>query len=134
MRFEEVTETTIRKLVDEFYAEVRRDPTLGPVFDRAIGDGWPEHLAKMYDFWSSVLLTTGRYKGNPMAAHIAVTEIEPAMFQRWLGVFEATAERLFSPSVAAEFKLKARRIAESLSLGLFYRPTSGLRIVARRTG
>src|SRR5215472_1978383 len=109
MRFEEVTEATIRRLVDDFYAEVRRDATLGKVFDRAIGDHWPEHLAKMYDFWSSVMLTSGRYKGNPMAVHMAVSGIEAAMFQQWLAIFEATAERLFTPAIAGQFKLKARR-------------------------
>lgn len=32
-------EQTIKALVDSFYAKVRRDPQLGPVFDRAIGNG-----------------------------------------------------------------------------------------------
>ena len=118
-----VTEEGIRRLVDAFYAKVRRDPQLGPVFDNAIGaDGWPAHLAKMYDFWSSVMLTTGRYKGNPMAVHMAVTGIEAPLFARWLELFGATAEELFAPQLAAAFRGKAERIAESLMLGLFYRP------------
>ena len=68
-----LTESSIVRLVDAFYAKVRRDAQLGPVFDRAISaDGWPAHLDKMYGFWSSVMLTTGRYKGNPLAVHAAV--------------------------------------------------------------
>jgi hemoglobin len=121
-RFGQVTEEAIVVLVDEFYTKVRCDPVLGPVFDRAIGDGWPAHLAKMYAFWSSVMLTTGRYKGNPMATHMAVEGIEPGMFARWLALFEETADELFVDEHAAEFARKARRIAESLKLGLFYRP------------
>jgi truncated hemoglobin YjbI len=61
MPLAELTEASIVRLVDAFYAKVRRDPQLGPVFDRAIGaDSWPAHLDKMYGFWSSVMLTTGR--------------------------------------------------------------------------
>ena len=122
MSFAEITEDSIRILVDRFYAKVRADAVLGPIFDRAIGDHWPEHLAKLADFWSSVMLTSGRYKGNPMAAHAALGEIEPAMFPRWLALFHDTAAELFAPAEAAAFRAKSERIAESLRLGLFYRP------------
>jgi len=122
MTFEHITEASIRALVDRFYADIRRDPVLGPIFDKAIGDHWPEHLAKLTDFWSSVMLTSGRYKGNPMAVHAALSEIEPPMFRRWLALFAETAEELFAPAAAAAFRQKAERIAESLQLGLFYRP------------
>ena len=39
---------------------------------RSHPNSWPVHLAKMYDFWSSVMLTTGRYKGNPLGVHMRV--------------------------------------------------------------
>ena len=123
MRFETVTERAIEALVDAFYAKVRRDPALGPVFDRAIAEAdWPVHLAKMYAFWSSVMLTSGRYKGNPMAAHLAVPGLAEPLFARWLALFGETAEALFVPELAGVFRAKAARIAESLRLGLFYRP------------
>src|SRR5579871_5910284 len=122
MRFETVTERAIEALVDAFYAKVRRDPALGPVFDRAIAEAdWPAHLDKMYAFWSSVMLTSGRYKGNPLAAHAAVEGIEPALFEPWLALFGETAGELFAPPLAALFQAKAHRIAQSLQLGLFYR-------------
>ena len=122
MRFEEVTEATIRRLVDDFYAEVRRDATLGKVFDRAIGDHWPEHLAKMYDFWSSVMLTSGRYKGNPMAVHLKHRDaIRPEMFGRWLELWLETARETLDETAAAQVIAKAERIAESLQLGMFMR-------------
>jgi hemoglobin len=122
-RFGEVTEGTIRRLVDAFYARVRRDPTLGPIFAAAIAeDGWPEHLKKMYTFWSSVMLTSGRYKGDPVSTHRKIAGVEPPMFGNWLDVFEATASELFVPEIAEMFVCKARRIAESLKLALFFRP------------
>jgi hemoglobin len=119
-----ITEEAIVRLVDAFYAKVRRDPLLGPVFERAIApDEWPVHLAKMYDFWSSVMLTTGRYKGNPLAVHIKVDGLEQELFAHWLALFRATAEELFPPEIAALFREKSERIAESLKLGLFFRPS-----------
>src|SRR6185312_5525872 len=118
-----VTEDAIVRLVNEFYKRVRRDPALGPVFERAIPtDAWPAHLEKMYAFWSSVMLTSGRYKGNPVAVHQKVDGVAPPMFGDWLDLFEATAAELFVPEIADRFICKARRIAESLKLALFYRP------------
>ena len=130
-KLDHVSEETIRLLVDSFYAKVRRDPKLGPIFLRAIPGDWQPHLTKMYAFWSSVMLTTGRYKGNPMLAHLRLKSIEESMFPRWLALFHETAEELFSPELAASFRLKSERIAESLKLGLFYRPALGLTIAPR---
>ena len=118
--FSDLTEAAIAALVDRFYAKARRDPMIGPVFNDAIDD-WDEHLHKLYDFWSSVMLTTGRYKGNPMAAHMKLP-IEPRFFERWLALWQETASEVFAPDLAAAFGFKAGRIAESLKLALFYRP------------
>ena len=121
--FNDVTEMTIKTLVDDFYARVRRDPALGPVFDRAIAENaWPAHLEKMYAFWSSVMLASGRYKGNPLGVHRKVAGIALPLFSNWLDLFEATAADLFVPEVADRFAHAARRIAESLKLALFFRP------------
>ena len=110
-------------LVDTFYAQVRRDPVLGPVFNGAIAtEAWPAHLRKMYTFWSSVMLTSGRYKGNPVAVHQRVGGMTPALFGNWLDLFEQTAASLFTPPIAEELAARARRIAESLRLSLFFRP------------
>ena len=126
---EQITEEAIIRLVDGFYADVRRDTVLGPIFERAIGGNWPAHLDTMYRFWSSVMLTSGRYKGSPMAVHLGVAGIEPALFPRWLALFEAKAAQLFAPAPAAALAEKARRIAESLKLGLFFDPARPERIL-----
>lgn len=127
---ETVNEPAIDELVDRFYAKARRDPMLGPVFNAAVED-WPEHLEKLHAFWSSVMLTSGRYKGNPMAAHIK-HPIEPQFFERWLALWCETAAEVFAPEIAASFREKAERIAESLKLALFFRPGAhlGVRPVA----
>ena len=116
------SEDAIRQLVDRFYSKVRADPALGPVFERAIAGDWGPHLATMHDFWSSVMLTSGRYKGNPVGVHLRVEGIEPPLFARWLALFNETCSELLDETVAAAFHAKASRIAESLKLALFYRP------------
>ncbi len=119
----EVTEDSIALLVDRFYAKVRQDMVLAPVFDAAIApDAWADHLATMRRFWSSVILTSGRYSGNPVAVHRALPSLRPDMFMQWLTLFEATSTELFAPDTAARFTLKAQRIAASLRLALFHRP------------
>jgi len=117
-----ISEETIRRLVDTFYVKVRADSELGPIFDRAIAGEWDTHLATMCDFWSSVMLTSGRYKGNPVAVHHQVAGIEERLFDRWLTLFALTCGELFDEPVAAAFNAKAVRIAESLKLSLYYRP------------
>ena len=115
-----MTEEELRELVDRFYARVREDAALGPIFDEAIDD-WPGHLEKLAGFWSSVMLTSGRYKGNPMAAHLRHRErITPALFDRWLALWNETAAEVMEPTAAAALQAKAARIAESLQLGLFF--------------
>jgi len=116
-----ITEQQLEQLVDRFYAKVREDEVLGPVFNAAVQD-WPEHLEKLTAFWSSVMLTTGRYKGNPMIAHLKhESVIEPAMFDRWLQLWRETASEVLDDAGAAAVAAKAERIAESLQLGMFFK-------------
>jgi hemoglobin len=113
-------EIGIATLVDRFYGKVRRDPLIGPLFNAAIDD-WDTHLVTLRAFWSSVMLTSGRYKGNPMAAHVK-HPMRPEFFDRWLALWCETAREVFAIDPAARFCAKAHRIAESLKLALFFRP------------
>jgi hemoglobin len=113
-----VTEAMIHDLVHSFYGDIRTDPALGPIFNRVIGDDWDAHLAKMCDFWSSVILMTGRFKGSPMVAHARIAEIRPTHFARWLHLFQQAAGRVCPPEAAALFVLKSQMIAQSLQLGI----------------
>jgi len=115
------SEAAIGRLVDDFYAKIRVDAELGPIFAHAIPGDWGRHLATMRNFWSSVMLTSGRNKGNPVAAHRRVAGIEIELFEHWLALFDETCRELFVP-IAAMFDAKAERIVESLKLALFYRP------------
>lgn len=111
-----IDEAMIHDLVHGFYARVREDGLLGPIFAKHIVD-WPPHLERMCAFWSSVALMSGRYHGRPMAQHLPLP-IDARHFDRWLGLFEATARDLCPPVAADHFIERARRIAESLELGI----------------
>ena len=115
-----INEAYVSTLVDSFYAAVRKDPVLGAIFDRAIGDRWDDHLPRMKRFWSSVAMNTGTYSGKPVPAHQKLTGIEPAHFTRWLALFRQTLEATApSPEAADYFMVRAGRIAESLQLAMF---------------
>ena len=113
-----VSDKAIRDLVNLFYERVRTDDVIGPLFNDAIAD-WPEHLEKLEAFWSSVMLTSGRYKGRPLPAHVKHSaRIDADSFRRWLSLWETSTAELFQPEVALRLQEKASRIAESLQLGI----------------
>lgn len=118
-----IDEAYIDTLVETFYGRVRADAELGPVFNNAIGDNWPEHLGRMKDFWSSVALNSGRYSGKPVPAHKKHSSIEDRHFAIWLGLFDQTlADTAPSPGARDYFLERANRIAQSLQLALFGMP------------
>ena len=104
------SEAEIRRFVERFYAAVREDPELGPIFERRIGGAWDAHLDRMVDFWSSVLLASGRYRGNPLEKHAAVPEIRSAHYDRWLALFESVLERELDPAIARDVVARAHRM------------------------
>jgi len=121
-----ITEDDLETLIPAFYARVRRDPLIGPIFEAAV-ENWDDHLHKLIAFWSSVMLGSGRYRGNPMMAHMQQRpNMTPAMFDRWLALWaEETRAQLPEPKAAA-LQQKAHRIGESLKLGLWFRMPSAV--------
>jgi hemoglobin len=113
-----IDEAFIALMVDTFYARIREDAVLGPIFAARIDD-WPHHLARMRAFWSSVLLHSGSFSGNPMLKHVAIPDIGRNEFVHWLTLFEATLSDVAShPDASAAVIAKARMIAESLYSGI----------------
>ncbi len=112
----------VKQLVHGFYAHVRVDTEIGPIFDQVIGDHWDSHLAKMCDFWSSVMLMTGEYKGTPMVAHMRLKVVRPEHFERWLTLFRQSVRETCPPEIADLFIVRAENIARSLQIGMFFKP------------
>jgi hemoglobin len=113
-----IDEAMIDRLVRRFYAHVRGDPIIGPIFESRITD-WEPHLQRMCAFWSSVALMTGRYHGQPMQVHLPLP-VDACHFDRWLSLFETTARETCPPAAAEHFIERARRIAGSLELGIAF--------------
>ena len=103
-------------LVHSFYARVRADELLGPIFEAKVSD-WTAHLERMVDFWSSVALMTGRYHGAPVLAHTPLP-ISTTHFNRWLAIFREAAQHVCTPAGAAHVIERAERIARSLNMAV----------------
>lgn len=110
------TEEEVVRLVYAFYARVRQDEILGPIFDAHIDD-WDRHLARLVDFWSAILRRTVRFSGAPMPRHAALPGLSMQLFERWLGLFEATLADQPNRALAEQAGRAARRIAQSLWSG-----------------
>lgn len=119
-----ITEESIKTLVDTFYNKVQKDEALGPIFNGVIQD-WPPHLQRMYAFWSSVVLQTGRYKGNPVSKHADIMPFDRELFSRWLALFAETASEVFEEDQAQVFVEKSENIARSLQYMLYEFPSAG---------
>ena len=108
----------IALFVERFYATIRGDDILGPIFAERIAD-WPAHLDRINRFWRSVLHNSGEFSGNPMLKHIAIPGLAAEHFDRWLALFYATlAEIEIFPQATLLVADKARTIADSLLTGI----------------
>jgi hemoglobin len=118
-----IDEDFIARLVESFYASIRADAVLGPIFAARIAD-WPRHLDRMKGFWRSILHNSGEFSGNPMAKHLTIPGLEEAHFAHWLELFYATLRELEShPAATRLVGTRARMIADSLLTGIATRET-----------
>lgn len=109
----------VERLVDAFYERVRSDELLGFIFDEVAAVDWKSHLPKMYAFWETVLFRSGGYAGNPLAAHaklVPLTAMGRPQFDRWLELFRATVDALFSGENAEHIKNCAADMANVIHL------------------
>jgi len=112
------TREDIVQLVNRFYAKIRADELLGPIFNRHIAKGkWPEHLSKLADFWETNLFGTPKFKGSPSVKHINVDRnlgntIEQAHFEKWLKLWSETIDEMYEGERAIKAKTSARIMAK----------------------
>jgi hemoglobin len=109
------TEIDVRRLVDEFYAAIREDALLNPIFTDVAQVDWQHHLPKMYAFWSGLILGKVGYAGQLFAAHVKLP-VEREHFVRWLTLFHAAVDRLFTGPGAKRAKDAAASIAHTFAM------------------
>jgi len=122
MKSVEITEETIKALVDQFYTRVRSDSKLGPIFNQALGHSdaeWQPHLERMYSFWSSIMLASRRYHGNPIQKHLNLPTFDRDLFDRWLELFSETANEVHEPETAQKYITKGQNIAKNFKQMLY---------------
>ena len=112
-----IDEVLIARVVDSFYAKVRVDTEIGPIFNERIKD-WPSHLEKLGSFWSSIMLLSGSYEGTPMQAHLAIPHLSGQHFTCWHRLFRATLAELCTPDQANLFASRAERIGQSFQYAM----------------
>mgnify|MGYP001362398514 CR=1 FL=1 len=111
------TRADIEALVNAFYTHVKEDELIGHIFTEVIPLVWEIHMPIMYEFWETVLLHTGNYRGNPMLKHIEVDQkvrLTDAHFERWKALFFETLDELFVGPVAEDAKTRVRIIEQAL--------------------
>lgn len=110
---------SITQLVHSFYADVRQDALLGPVFEHALHGQWDAHLQRLVDFWCTVLLGTRGFRGNVLGKHMALEGITPAHFAAWVRLWQLHTTRLFAPEVALQLQTAAHGVARNLFRAYF---------------
>ena len=105
----------IEKLVNAFYDKVKKDDTIGYLFNDIAKVNWELHLPKMYDFWENILFYSGNYSGSPMVVHKELHQkstMNQNHFQHWNDLFSQTVDSLFEGIKANEIKERASNIAQ----------------------
>ncbi|MBX3684685.1 MAG: group III truncated hemoglobin [Rhodocyclaceae bacterium] len=121
----------LHELVHAFYADVRRDPSLGPVFDAAIGAHWDTHLERMVEFWSTMMLDTRGFAGNVYGTHMKLEGVEPAHFERWMTLWYRHTAHGFKAMDRQRLRETAGMIGRSLFFGFF---SASARFIADEQG
>jgi hemoglobin len=108
----------LARLVEHFYGHARQDALLAPVFAR-ITD-WPHHFRALTAFWATQLRGRGLYRGAPIALHRAMRDhLTPAMFDRWLAIWDDATAQVMTPQDAAALQAHARRIGDVMRHAIF---------------
>ncbi len=119
----------IRLLVISFYAKIRKDAVLGPIFNGIITD-WEHHFGLLTDFWETQLFLKRKYFGNPVTAHQAVDDkvrhtITPEHFGLWMNLWFATIDELFEGETAYIAKNRAQKMSTMLYLKIYEHRSKG---------
>lgn len=123
MQYTTITEESIEKLMDIFYAKVRADTTgLGDVFHKAIGrkdEVWEKHKAKIAKFWKGMMLGIAGYNGQPLKTHLDLPSFERTLFDTWLALFDESLAQIYTKEAATPFMQQAKAIAQRFQAILY---------------
>ncbi len=122
MKYNEINDESIDKLMKNFYAKIRVHKDLGPIFNGAVGtddESWERHIEKIGKFWKTMLLGKKLYMGNPVLPHINLLPFDIKLFDVWLGLFKESLDELFDEKSANRYLEVANNIAINFKAVLF---------------
>lgn len=111
------TADDLRQVVASFYAIVRQDDFIGPIFNSFIpAEHWPAHIEKITGFWRFRLFEEETYEGRPLVNHLEVDKhtgygLTRQHFDHWVRLWSENLDRQFSGPVV----MQAKSIAENMA-------------------
>jgi len=108
------TREDISQLIIQFYEQVKKDDTIGFIFNDVVRINWEHHIPLIVDFWETILLDNPVYKKNAMEVHYDLNKKVPLLkehFCQWLVLFCSTVDDLFEGKIANLAKTRAKSIA-----------------------
>jgi hemoglobin len=118
----------IELLIDRFYKKVVVNRVIGHFFIDVVHLSWEHHIPIMISFWSTMLLGTNTYQGNPMIKHMdldKLSRLHKDHFDQWLVLWEETIRELFAGDKAEEAISRAKSIAAVMLLKVEQNRISG---------
>lgn len=132
MKYDSITEQSIGELVEQFYAKIRRDAALAPIFEKDLAGRWDEHIAIMRQFWRSALRLARTYRGDMLAAHQKLGKLPRSLFPRWLALFRETVDECFTETPAAVIGARALKTARNLESALVHSSVTSASSASKR--
>ena len=129
------TRDDIDALLRRFYGRALVDDLLAEPFTEVREKGLASHLPVMCDFWETLLLTSGTYRGSLFRVHQGAHDRHPfgaEHFDRWLTLWRESVDEMYAGPVAEKAKQQGERIATAMHRRLTHAPS--LAAEAVRTG
>jgi hemoglobin len=109
-------------LIKAFYAKVRKDEMLGPIFNPIIKD-WDSHEIHIASFWERNLFFSGDFEGNPLKKHQEVDAFHDNIitmehFGQWINLWLETINESYEGEIAEKAKRMARKMASFLFMNI----------------
>ncbi len=117
-----LTKESLINLIKAFYAKVREDEMLGPIFNPIIKE-WDVHEIHIASFWERNLFFSGDFEGNPLAKHQEVDAFHDNIitmdhFGRWIHLWLESINENYEGEVADKAKRMARKMATFLFMNI----------------
>ena len=112
----EITKDNTSLLVMRFYTKVLKDEVISSFFIEKLGADmkntlWQKHIILLSDFWYTISLGKGDYRGNPFGPHLLIEGLKRESFESWLKIFFLTVDNIYTQEIALKFKEKSTIIA-----------------------